>query len=92
MLEYKKQTNHSIKVVAPVPYFPPVKKFKRWYRFSQVVNWEIQSGIEVYHPRFLLTPKIGMILYGVCMFLGVLPLLLRIRKKVRLNKLCPDNI
>lgn len=71
----------SLKVVAPVPWFPPLKIFKKWYSFSQIPKFEIIDGIEVYHPRFLVTPKLGMSLYGFWMFLGGLRCIREIQKK-----------
>jgi teichuronic acid biosynthesis glycosyltransferase TuaC len=70
----------SLKVVAPVPYFPRVKMNWRW-RYSQVLTQEIRDGIEVYHPRYYITPKVGMTLYGLMMFLSVLATV----KKIRVN-------
>ena len=70
----------ELKVVAPVPYFPPLGIFKKWYIFSQIPPYEIQDGLEVFHPRYLVTPKIGMFFYGLSMFLGSLPIARRIHK------------
>ncbi len=67
-----------LKVVAPVPYFPRVKINWRW-RYSQVLPHEMRDGIEVYHPRYCLTPKVGMTLYGLMMFLSVLATVKKIR-------------
>ncbi len=68
----------ELKVVAPVPYFPPLKRFRKWYTFSQIPGYEIQDEVEVFHPRYLVTPKIGMTLYGLSMFLCSLALMRRI--------------
>lgn len=70
MLSYAAQTKHSMKVVAPIPYFPPLRFGWRW-RLRQVEHREVQEGIEVFHPRYVMTPKIGMIFYGLLMFLSV---------------------
>ncbi len=69
----------QIKVIAPVPYFPPVKLNWRW-KFSQVMPLEIRDGIEVYHPRYFLTPKLGMPLYGLFLFLSVFRTVRKVRK------------
>jgi teichuronic acid biosynthesis glycosyltransferase TuaC len=69
----------DVKVVAPVPYFPPIKANWRW-RFSQVARFEVRDGLDVYHPRYYMTPKWGMILYGVLMFLSVLTAVRRLQK------------
>ena len=70
----------DLRVIAPVPYFPSIPITRRW-RFSQVMRYEQQEGIEVYHPRYLITPKIGMALYGFSMFLSVLPTIARVQRK-----------
>lgn len=69
----------EVKVVAPVPYFPPIRINHRW-RYSQVERREIIEGVEVYHPRYFMTPKVGMALYGLMMFFSVLPLVRKIRE------------
>lgn len=69
----------EIKVVAPVPYFPPFKINWRW-SFSRVLPVEIRDGIEVYHPRYYMIPKVGMSLYGFMLFLSVLHCVRQIRK------------
>lgn len=75
-----KIANVEIKVVAPVPWFPPLKISDKWYPFSQIPLYEVIDGIEVYHPRYLVTPKVGMRYYGYSMMLGVCRLIRKIRK------------
>lgn len=65
----------KIRVVAPVPYFP--KKFQsqhfwpeHWRRTARIPEREMIAGIETFHPRHLVTPKIGMSLYGRWMASG----------------------
>ena len=70
----------EIKVVAPVPWFPPIKITDKWYRFSQIPRHEVIDGIDVYHPRYLVTPKVGMSFYGYWMFLGARRLLRNIHE------------
>lgn len=79
MRQFAKFEGYEVKVIAPVPYFPAIKLNWRW-RFSQVARRESRNGIEVHHPRYFLTPKIGMSLYGWMMFLSVLPAVRRIQK------------
>ena len=69
----------EIKVIAPVPYFPAINFNWRW-KFSRVARREMRDGIEVYHPRYLLTPKVGMAFYGWMMFFSVLSLVKRIQR------------
>ncbi|MBN1546061.1 MAG: glycosyltransferase family 4 protein [Syntrophaceae bacterium] len=71
----------QIKVVAPVPYFPQIPFFKRWSLFSQIRKWETMEGIEVYHPRYPLIPKISMPFHGIALFLASLPLVKKIYRQ-----------
>ena len=80
MTKFAELNGNEVRVVAPVPYFPPIKKNWRW-KYSQIVRKETIEGVEVYHPRFFMIPKMGMPFYGLMMFLSVLPAVLRIRKK-----------
>jgi glycosyltransferase involved in cell wall biosynthesis len=65
----------NIRVVAPVSYFP--KKFQsqnfwpeHWRRTARIPEREMIAGIETFHPRHLVTPKIGMSFYGRWMASG----------------------
>jgi glycosyltransferase involved in cell wall biosynthesis len=70
----------QVRVVAPVPYFPSLEIDSHWKRFSQVALRETIDGLEVYHPRYYMIPKIGMALHGMMMALSVLPEMRRIRE------------
>lgn len=77
------QRGHEVKVVAPVPYFPKwpfLKIFPTWYASSKIVQHEERMGLEIFHPRYFMTPKIGMPFYGISMFLSVLPLVKKLKK------------
>jgi teichuronic acid biosynthesis glycosyltransferase TuaC len=53
----------KLSVIAPVPWFPC--KIKRLPQYSQLVDvprHEIRHDIEIFHPRYLVIPKIGMLL------------------------------
>jgi len=71
----------DLKVVAPVPWFPSLKFFKRWYRFSQIPHYETIDGLDVFHPRFFLIPKTGRCFYGILYFLSIFSSILKLRKK-----------
>jgi len=49
----------ELRVLSPIPLFPPLRMFKRWYPWSQVPRHEVVDGIEVFRPRYLAIPKIG---------------------------------
>jgi teichuronic acid biosynthesis glycosyltransferase TuaC len=76
----------EVKVVAPVPYFPAIRLNWRW-QFSQIPRQETRNGIEVYHPRYFIVPKVGMALYGWLMFLSTFPTVKRIRKRFNFDLL-----
>lgn len=49
----------ELRVVAPVPWVPPVNALgERYYRYSRVPSREIQGDLDVYHPRYVTFPKI----------------------------------
>ncbi len=59
----------QVKVISPVPYFPPIKSFQRWYSFSQIPNYETIDGLDVLRPKYLLLPKIGSVMHAYSMAL-----------------------
>ncbi|MCS6860425.1 MAG: glycosyltransferase family 4 protein [Abditibacteriales bacterium] len=63
----------EVEVVAPVPFFPPLRVSERYYNYSQVVREEWMGGMRVYHPRFFLLPKVGKGLDGLLLFLSIYP-------------------
>jgi glycosyltransferase involved in cell wall biosynthesis len=51
------------KVIAPVPWFPCKSAyFPAYSRLVDIPRQEEIEGIEVYHPRYIVIPKIGMLL------------------------------
>jgi glycosyltransferase involved in cell wall biosynthesis len=72
-----------VRVVAPVPYFPQSFRSRlleklwpeSWQRAARVPDHEWIDGIETFHPRHLVTPKVGMSFYGRWMAIGAEPLL-----------------
>lgn len=50
-------------VIAPVPWFPiKTGLFPSYSRYAQIPGSEERHGITVYHPRYLVIPKIGMLI------------------------------
>ncbi len=48
-------------VMAPVPYFPSrAAQFGDWGRHARVARHEVRHGLQVYHPRYPLLPRVGM--------------------------------
>src|SRR5215468_5894119 len=79
MTKFAQLEGCKAKVVAPVPYFPSLK-ISRKVQFSQVVQREIIEGLEVYHPRYFMLPKVSMVLHGFLMFLFALPCVQKIQR------------
>lgn len=60
------------KVVAPVPWFPfSGKLFGSYGVFASVPRFEVRHGIEVWHPRYPVIPKIGMSVAPLLMYWAV---------------------
>lgn len=70
----------NLRVVAPVPYFPPINICPTWYQYSQIVKYRIQDEIKIFHPRFFITPKILMSMYGYFMYYSVIGFLRKMKK------------
>jgi len=48
------------KVVAPVPWFPwTAASFGDYATFANIPDYEQRNGIDIYHPRFPVIPKVG---------------------------------
>jgi len=63
----------EVRVVAPVPWFPQnIPGNGRWQTLAKIPQREQLDGLEVHHSRYLVTPKVGMTLYGYSMFRGSL--------------------
>jgi len=69
---------NSVQVVAPIPYCPPLISFPKWESFKRVPAEESIAGLSIYHPRYLLVPKISMPVHGASMFLSSLGQLRRL--------------
>ena len=64
------QHGWNVKVMAPVPYYP--RGLGGWRaKYRKVVYHETCAGMEVWHPRYVMIPKIGMIFQGLFLFLSV---------------------
>jgi len=72
---------NQVLVIAPVPYFPSWLRWTRWKKEGQVRPQEKLGNLTVYHPRYLLLPKISMLFHGLLMFMGSLRLASRLHKE-----------
>jgi glycosyltransferase involved in cell wall biosynthesis len=64
------------KVVAPVPWFPlEGQRFGEYGLFAATPKFEQRNGLDVYHPRYLLPPKVGMNIAPHTMAAAALPVI-----------------
>lgn len=70
----------EVRVAAPVPYFPAWPPIAKWHRYARVPAEEWRDGVHVLHPRYPVTPKVGMRFYGRALELAVRPSLRRLRR------------
>jgi teichuronic acid biosynthesis glycosyltransferase TuaC len=80
MAHFAERRGNTVIVVAPVAYFPPWLPFPRWENMRRIPVHENIRGLEVYHPRYPMLPKISMPLQGYSMFAASLPLVRRLHK------------
>lgn len=79
LLELVNSGQVLVKVIAPVPWFPlSGRHFGDYGLFAATPKFEQRSGIDVYHPRYFLPPKVGMNLAPHSMALAALPLVERL--------------
>ncbi len=83
MAHFAHRAGNSVVVVAPVPYLPAWLTTSRWKDFAGIPSQERIGGLEVYHPRYLLVPKVSMPLHGLLMFLGCIRLLVALQRQYR---------
>jgi len=70
------------KVVAPVPWFPSTaKRFGEYAQFAATPRFEKRNGIDVFHPRYALLPKVGMNSAPYTMALGALATVKRLQRE-----------
>jgi teichuronic acid biosynthesis glycosyltransferase TuaC len=68
MGEFVRQTQARLDVVSPVPYFPKLPWPERWSAFGRIQREEHDEGIHIYHPRYVVIPKVGMRTHGPSLY------------------------
>ena len=69
-------------VVAPVPWFPIKSNyFSQYSQYVDIPSKEHRNAVDIYHPRYLVIPKIGMLLTPFFLALAIFFTILKIRKK-----------
>jgi len=71
---------NNLTVVSPIPYVPAWLKIDKWRALGDVAGEESLGGLPVFHPRYLLVPKISMLFHSASMFLGSLACVARLHK------------
>jgi teichuronic acid biosynthesis glycosyltransferase TuaC len=62
----------NVKVVSPVPWFPPLKLLPKWYDYSQLPLREMRKGLEIHRPRTMMFPRnILFLLLGFSFYLAL---------------------
>jgi glycosyltransferase involved in cell wall biosynthesis len=77
----------SVRVIAPVPFCPPLVRSDRYVRYREVPHQERLGGVPIYHPRYLVIPRVARSFYGFFYFLGLLRTFLALRREFRPNVL-----
>jgi teichuronic acid biosynthesis glycosyltransferase TuaC len=70
MLHFARRSQNQVVVVSPVPWVPKWVSSPEYAGASTVPEREQIGGMTVFHPKYLLIPKISMPLHGLLMFLG----------------------
>ena len=53
----------NTRVIAPVPWFPfKCKWFPEYSKLIDIPRFEVRHGIDIFHPRYVVIPKIGMLI------------------------------
>lgn len=62
------------RVIAPVPWFPlRSERFGEYAKFAATPRHAVRNGLEVFHPRYFLPPRVGMNLAPHAMAMAALP-------------------
>jgi glycosyltransferase involved in cell wall biosynthesis len=80
MMHAARQNQWDLRIIAPVPYYPPIVQGKR-AAYRKVASLERSDGVLVYHPRYLMIPKIGMMLQGFMMALSLHGMVKRVKEE-----------
>lgn len=85
MAHVARRPGQEVRVVAPVPYVPGWLPFKRFKSLAQVPDMERNGNLIVYHPRYVLVPKVSMPFHGLLIFLGSLLVMRRLKKEMNFD-------
>jgi teichuronic acid biosynthesis glycosyltransferase TuaC len=70
---------HEVEVVSPLPWLPNfVSKIIKNHKILPKVC--LYNNVKVYHPKYVVIPKVGRWLYGLLFFIGIFNTLRKIKK------------
>ena len=77
-----KYPDTELTVIAPIPWFPSKNpRFGSYASFSQTPKHEKRLGSDVYHPRYLVIPKVGMLLTPFFLAISILLCILKLQRQ-----------
>ena len=80
--ELLKSGEVETKVVAPVPWFPFAgTRFGEYGQFAATPKFEHRNGVDIFHPRYILPPKVGMNIAPYAMAQAALPMIKEMIRK-----------
>ena len=71
---------HEVKVINPIPWFPGCGRLARYKNYDKIPLEENIDGIDVYHPRFFVIPKLFKFIDAFTYKVAVMPLVEKINK------------
>ena len=71
----------DVKVINPIPWFPLHQRLNRYKDLNKIPYFETVGGIETYHPRFFILPKVFKSLDSISYAVAVFRIAFAIRKK-----------
>lgn len=85
MVHFASRPGNQVVVVAPVPWVPAWIVGSKYKRVREIPYEELIGGLTVYHPRYLLIPKISMAVHGLLMFLGTHRLVQKLKRSEKID-------
>jgi teichuronic acid biosynthesis glycosyltransferase TuaC len=81
------QEKCNLEVIAPLPWLPKfvVKRLRPKYPFAHVPAEEYINGIKVYHPRYLVIPRVLGFMHAVFMFVPLFRLIKRLEDERKVD-------
>lgn len=76
---------NEVVVVSPVPYFPKWLGTRRWRAARDLPKREEIGGLTVFHPRYLLLPRISMPFHALLLFVGCLSAVARLNREKKID-------